>query len=134
MEIVDKHAVRKRKRTSKIKSLWITHDILMRKIHKRNYLKRKATVGNDEMIWQQYKHARNETNNAIRLAKRQYIIHNLEMNKNNPRKTWTWMLNDELSSRKCGKTRNIPEMKIENESINAATEMAEAFNDFFHDS
>lgn len=60
---------------SKIKSLWITHE-LMRKIHKRNYLKRKATVGNDEMIWQQYKHARNETNSAIRLAKRQYIIHN----------------------------------------------------------
>lgn len=41
------------------------------------------------------------------------------------------MLIDELSSRKCGKTRNISEMKIENESINAAAEMAEAFNDFF---
>ena len=48
------------------------------------------------------------------------------MNKKNPRKTW--MLIDELTSRKCGKIRNIFEI---NEIVNSADEMAEAFNDFF---
>ena len=48
------------------------------------------------------------------------------MNKKNPRKTW--MLIDELTSRKCGKIRNISEI---NEIVNSADEMAEAFNDFF---
>ena len=56
-------------------------------------------------------------------------MHNLEMNKKNPRKTW--MLIDELSSRKCGRTRNISEIKVNNESINSAVEMAEVFNDYF---
>lgn len=47
------------------------------KIHKRDYLKRKATLENDVTIWQQYKRARNEINNVIRLAKRQYFMHYL---------------------------------------------------------
>lgn len=54
-------------------------------------------------------------------------MHNLEINKKNPRKTW--MLINELTSRMCGKIRNIE--KIKNEIINSADEMAEAFNDFF---
>ena len=37
------------------------------------------------------------------------------------------MLIDELSSRKCGKTRNISEIKVSHESINSAVEMAEVF-------
>ena len=71
----------------------------------------------------------NEVNNAIKSAKKQHFMHNLEMNKKNPRKTW--MLIDELSSRKCGRTRNISEIKVNNESINSAVEMAEVFNDYF---
>ena len=50
-------------------------------------------------IRQQYKHTCNETNNAIRQAKQHYFMHNLEINKENPRKTWI----DELTSCKCGK-------------------------------
>ena len=42
-------------------------------------------------------------------------MHKLDMNKKNPRKTR--MLIDELSSRKCGKTRNIAEIKVNNESF-----------------
>ena len=36
--------------------------------------------------WERYKHARNETNNVIKSAERQYFIYNLEMNETNPRK------------------------------------------------
>ena len=38
---------------------------------------------------------------------------------------------DDLSSRKCGRTRNISEIKVNNESINFSVEMAEVFNDYF---
>ena len=72
MEIIDKHAPLKSKRASKKNSPWITYE-LSRKIHKRNYLKRKATLNNDVTTWQQYKHARNGTNNAVRTAKRHYL-------------------------------------------------------------
>ena len=57
-----------------------------------------------------------------------YFIHNLEVNKKNPRKTW--MLIDELSSRKCRRVRNISEIKVNNEPITSAVQMAEVFNDF----
>ena len=40
------------------------------------------------MRWEQYKQARNETNNAIKSAKRQYFLHNLELNKKNSSKNW----------------------------------------------
>ena len=39
----------------------------------------------------------------------------LELNKKNPRKTWE--LINELSSRKCGKTRNISEIRIYDKTI-----------------
>ena len=60
----------------------------MRKIYKRNYLKKKAIIENNAASWEQYKQARNETNNAIKSAKRQYFLHNLGLNKNNSSKTW----------------------------------------------
>ena len=92
-------------------------------------MKKIAIQENNTTAWDRYKQARNEENNAIKPAKKQYFMHNLEMNKKNPRKTW--MLIGELSSRKCGRTRNISEIKVNNESINSAVEMAEVFNDYF---
>ena len=41
------------------------------------------------------------------------------------------MLIDELSSRKCRRARNILEIKVNNEPITSAIEMAEIFNDYF---
>ena len=90
---------------------------------------KKTTLNNDVTTWQQYKHTRNETNNAIRTAKRQYFKDNLEINKKNPRKTWE--LINELSSRKCGKTQNISEIRIYDKTMKSALEKAEAFNIFF---
>ena len=51
------------------------------------------------------------------------------MNKKNPRKTW--MLIDDLSSRKCGRALNISEIEVNNELIISAVEMAEVSNDYF---
>ena len=97
MEVVDKHAPLQSKRVSNKHSPWITHE-LIRKIHKRNYMKKIAIQENNTSAWVRYKQARNEANNVIKSAKKHYFMHNLKLNKKNPRKTW--MLIDELSSRK----------------------------------
>ena len=41
------------------------------------------------------------------------------------------MLIDELSSRKCRRARNILKIKVNNEPITSAVEMAEVLNDYF---
>ena len=40
------------------------------------------------------------------------------------------MLIDELSSRKCRRVRNISQIKVNNEPITSAVQMAEVFNDY----
>ena len=75
MEVVDKHAPLQSKRVSNKHSPWITHE-LPRKIYKRNYMKKIAIQENNESAWVRYKQARNEVNNAIKSAKKQYSIHN----------------------------------------------------------
>ena len=129
MDIVDKHAPLKTKQISKKHSPWISYD-LMRKIYKRNYFKKKAIIKNNTASWEQHKKAWNETNNAIKSAKRQYFLHNFELNKKNFSKTWK--LINELSSHKSCKNHNITEIKTDNETINSAAEIAEVFNDFSH--
>ena len=101
-----KHAPVKHKRIGKKKSPWITSDLLQ-KMHKRDYLKKKAVQTNDQNYWRQYKVARNETNNAIKRQKRKYFTTNLDANKDDPRKTWK--LINELNSRQH-KSANIAEI------------------------
>ena len=106
METVDKHAPLKTKQISKMHSPWITHN-LMGKIYKQNYLKKKAIIENNAATcsWEQYKKAQNETNNAIKSGKRQYTLHNVELNKKNSSKTWK--LINKLSLHKSGTNHNI---------------------------
>ena len=49
-------------------------------------------------FWNQYKQFRNESNNAIKEAKRKYFKDNLDANKKDPQKTWK--LVNELTSSK----------------------------------
>ena len=94
-----------------------------------NYMKKIAIQENNTSAWLRYKLAGNEVNNAIKSAKKHYFIHSLEVNKKNLRKTW--MLIDELSSRKCRRVRNISEIKVNNEPITSAVQMAGNFSDYF---
>ena len=50
-------------------------------------MKKIAIQDNNTMAWERYKEARNKANNAIKSAKRQYFMDNLDMNKANPHKT-----------------------------------------------
>ena len=69
------------------RSPWITNELL-REIHKRDFLKKKAASTNDPSIWKQFKDARNKANNSVKKAKRKYFSENLDANKSDPCKTW----------------------------------------------
>ena len=83
-------------------------------MRKRDYLKKKATNDKSSEAWDQFKEARNQTNNAIREAKRKYFSKNLEEHKTNPRKTWS--LINELSSRQR-KSTTVSEVKVEGKPV-----------------
>ena len=60
--VIDKHAPLRTTRVKNKWSPWITNELL-REIHKRDFLKRKAASTNDPSIWKQFKDARNKANN-----------------------------------------------------------------------
>lgn len=63
----------------------------------------------DRLTWDQYRPARNQTNNEIKKAKRKYFTENLESSKSNPRKTWDFLIN-ELTAPNADKFRNVSEI------------------------
>ena len=125
---MDKHAPLKSKRIRNKRSPWITSELLLR-MRRRDVLKKKAISTNDHAMGQQFKRARNQVNNATKLAKKRYFSENLETSKGNARKTWD--LINELSSRSSCKSSNILEIQANNRTINNVDDMAEAFNVHF---
>ena len=127
VQCVDKHAPLKTKRVGAKRSPWINNE-LVSLMRKRDYLKKKATKDKSSEAWDQFKQARNQTNNAIREAKRQYFSKNLEEHKINPRKTWS--LINELSSRQR-KSTTVSEVKVEGKPVTSSKDMSHAFNSHF---
>ena len=111
MQAIDKHAPLKTKRAGKKKSPWIT-DHLRHEMHRRDFLKKKAVLGGSPLAWDQYKRARNHTNNEIKNAKRErkYFTDNRESSKSNPKKTW--QLINALSSRHPNKVRILRKLRL----------------------
>lgn len=50
-------------------------------MHKRDFLKKKAAMDGNLLTWNEYKRARNHTNNEIKKVKRKYLTENLKSNK-----------------------------------------------------
>ena len=115
MACIDRHAPLRHKRVGNKRSPWITNQ-LQREMRKRDYLKQKAIRMGNSQVWEQFKHARNHTNNLIKKAKREYFVNNFEANKSNPKKTWN--LINQLSSRSSKKSVNISEIKTGTNVIN----------------
>ena len=72
---------------------------------------------------------RNHANNETQKAKPLYFTKNLDLHKDDIKKTWK--LINELNSRNRKKTNNISEIKMGKEVIILPMEMAEAFNSYF---
>ena len=118
---IDKHAPIRSKRIGNKKSPWITHE-LIRKMRKRDFLKKKAERTKDQYCWIDFKAARNEVNNSIKYAKLKYFCDSLSACKKDPRKTW--QLVNELSSRQHMK-KVIADFEIGDIKISSASEMAD---------
>ena len=73
---MDNHTPRKLKRISKKRAPWITRGLL-RKMHRRDLIKKKAISSNYHDMWEQFKCARNQAKNAIKHAKKRYFSDNL---------------------------------------------------------
>ena len=125
IQSIDKHAPLKSKRVGNKKALWIT-DRLRCEMHNRDFLKKKAMLDRKQSRWDQYKRARNQTNNEIKKAKRKYFIDNVELSKSNPKTTWN--LINELSSRRSNKAGNISEIKIAEQITTEPLQIAEELN------
>ena len=127
MNCLDKHAPQREKRIGNRRSPWINNELL-RKMNKRDFLKKKAEKSGDQTIWEEFKCQRNLVNNSVKAAKREYFSRNIENSKADLRKTWK--LINELSSRQQ-KTTDIQEVKKGGQSITSASEIAEVFNTHF---
>ena len=84
MSAIDKHAPLKKKRVGRKNSPWITQDLLY-KMRMRDSLK-KASLTSVQKVWNKYKLFRNESNNAIKEAKRNFFKTNLDANKKDLKK------------------------------------------------
>ena len=82
---------------------------------------------NNPAIWDQFRCARNQANNAIKLVKKLYVSDNLDANKGNLRKTWNVV--NELTSRNSSKSTNILEIKVDNKIASNPMDIAETIND-----
>ena len=127
MSVIDKHAPLKTKRIRNNRSQWITNE-LVGEIHKRDFLKKKATSTNDPLIWKEFKDARNKVNNSIKKAKRKYFSEKLDASKCDTRKIWR--LINELQSRQCKSTK-VCQIKSGHQVFTSPEDMAEAFNNHF---
>ena len=86
MNVVNKHAPIRETRNGKKRSPWITPNILQQ-MRSRDYFKKKFETTKDISTWNLYKKARNEVNNNLKQSKRDYFSTNLDLAKNDPKKT-----------------------------------------------
>ena len=77
----------------------------------------------------QFKRARNQANNAVKLAKKRYVSDNLKANKGDSRKTWKVI--NELTSRNSGKSANILEIRADNRMVSNPVDIADTINAHF---
>lgn len=128
MSCVNAHAPIRHKRIGKQKPSWLTSEI-RQQLRNRDYLKKKAMSSDSNSAWSQYKKARNQTNNALKRAKREYFTQNLAKCKKDQRKTWNLL--NELTSRKANKTTIVNELKYNDKTIASSNEIANTFNEYF---
>ena len=71
LNVCEKHALMKTKRTRNSKSPWIT-SILKKRMNFRDCVKRKAIKTKDPVIWNQFRMVKNQVNWEINSAKKAY--------------------------------------------------------------
>lgn len=127
LEVCDKHAPIKSKRTRARKCPWLNRD-LKELMHARKCLKIKAIQSNNASDWIAFKKFRNHVNEKVKDAKKSYYSSSFEAFEGNSRKTWQTI--NQLMGRKGNKSA-INSIDRNGERIDGPSRIAEAFNDYF---
>ena len=126
LKVAHKHAPLKKKRVRNKASPWITFSV--KKLLHKNALQSRAVKFNSTKLWEEYKKARNETNNAIKKAKSNYYQNHIDSQKANPAEIWKTI--NTLMSRKT-KNTGINELNIDDRKCTSPKEISEELNLFF---
>ena len=127
LDTLNTHAPVKTKRVRNVAAPWITPQ-LKKLMFYRDNLKKKAIISKTNDSWELYQKIRNSVNSQIRKTKRSYFLTNIEVNKNNPKKTWK-TLNSLLG--KKSKNTIVRNIKVEGHDITEPKKIAELFNNYF---
>ena len=129
LEILDRHAPVRCKRTSSALVPWITSN-LKRLMWNRDYHKKQAMKHASSAHWNIYKTERNRVNVAMRSAKKVYFHDKIKecSQCGNVKKSWN-LINTLLNRNK--KATNVDELHINDSVIVDDKQIADAFNEYF---
>ena len=127
LSCADRHAPLRTKRVRASKSPWINSDV-KRLMHKRVILKKRAIRSKDPSDWTEFRKQRNLVNARIKRAKQAYYLNAFHEAEGDIRNTWRVI--NELTSRKTVNS-SINEIKVNENSITGAPELADTFNTHF---
>ena len=124
------HKTKKQNQNKKTKSKrnpWITSQI-KKLIIARDNLKRKAIITKLETDWDNYKKARNETNNLLRQTKKEYYSNKIATEKQDPKAAWKTI--NTLLGKQNQRTK-VNELNLNGIKLTSPDEISEGFNTFF---
>ena len=127
--VADIHAPTKVRKIRSRKSPWLT-DAIKKNMNYRDFLKKKAIKTNSATFHNAYRSLRNNINNQIIHAKRNYYTNCIERNKNNSKQMWK-NINHLINKRP--KSSNIPALEINEQVFVEDSNIANLFNDYFAD-
>ena len=126
--ILDIHAPFSNKRLRCKKSPWI-NSLLIQKMRERDSLKKRFDKNSNDLVWSQFKKARNEVNNLVKKTKRDYFMTQINSANRDPKNTWR--LINELTSRKTSVNSNVKAIKQEGVTLTNSADIANTFNNYF---
>ena len=128
VDVLDKHApIRSKRQRKKGNIPWLNREVKA-KLFKRDYLKKKATQTNNENDWKFYRSSRNDANNALRCAKKDYYVDKFTNHHLNPKASWK-TINNILGRSK--KQDMIKEIKLPGKTVTLTSELVDVFNEHF---
>ncbi|CAB4014635.1 Hypothetical predicted protein [Paramuricea clavata] len=111
---------------AKAKTVCKTH--IKKLIIARDNLKRKAIITKLETDWDNYKKARNETNNLLRQTKKEYYSNKIATEKQDPKAAWKTI--NTLLGKQNQRTK-VNELNLNGIKLTSPDEISEGFNTFF---
>ena len=127
--VVEMHAPHITQKVRSEYTPWITNNI-KKKMYHRDHLKEIAVKTGSKLAHEAHKRARNETNKLVKNTKAICFMNALKRIENNPKKMWNTI--NKFTNRKY-KTKNVKEVRHDDEAINEPCKIANTFNKFFNE-